>query len=38
VIREIALSDKKIKKYIENKPLKKVIIIRKKQTLVNIVV
>jgi leucyl-tRNA synthetase len=38
VIREIALSDEKIKKYIENKPLKKVIIIRKKQTLVNIVV
>jgi leucyl-tRNA synthetase len=38
VIRKIALDDEKIKKYIKDKSLKKVIIIRKKQTLVNIVV
>ncbi len=38
LIKERALSDEKIKKYSENKVLKKVIVIRKKQTLVNIVI
>ncbi|NOX34027.1 MAG: leucine--tRNA ligase [Deltaproteobacteria bacterium] len=37
-IKETALADKKIKKHIGDKDPKKVIIIRKKQTLVNIVV
>lgn len=37
-IKEAALSDQKIQKYTGDKPLKKVIVIRKKQTLVNIVV
>jgi leucyl-tRNA synthetase len=38
LIKETALADEKIKKYIKDKKLKKIIIIRKKQTLVNIVV
>ncbi len=38
VIKETALADEKIKKYIGDKKPKKVIIIRKKQTLINIVV
>ncbi|MEN8210717.1 MAG: leucine--tRNA ligase, partial [Thermodesulfobacteriota bacterium] len=38
LIKKTALVDEKIKKYIKDKNLKKVIIIRKKQTLVNIVV
>ena len=37
-IKKTALADEKIKKYIKDKSLKKVIVIRKKQTLVNIVV
>lgn len=37
-IKQTALADEKIKKYIDGKELKKVIVIRKKQTLVNIVV
>jgi leucyl-tRNA synthetase len=37
-IREIALADEKIKKHLQGKPLKKIIVIQKKQTLVNIVV
>ena len=37
-VREAALSDEKIKKYIGDKKPKKVIVITKKQTLVNIVV
>jgi len=37
-IKEIALSDEKIKKYLQEKPVKKIIVIQKKQTLVNIVV
>jgi len=38
LIKETALADEKIKKHIKDKKLKKIIIIRKKQTLVNIVV
>jgi leucyl-tRNA synthetase len=38
VIKEIALTDEKIKKHMGDKEPKKVIVIRKKQTLVNIVV
>jgi len=38
LIKKTALADEKIKKYIKDKNLKKVIIIRKKQTLINIVV
>ena len=38
LIKETALADEKIKKYIKDKKIKKIIIIRKKQTLVNIVV
>ena len=38
VIKETALADEKIKKYMEGKTPKKVIVIRKKQTLVNIVI
>ena len=37
-IREAALADKKIKKYTEGKTPKKIIVIRKKQPLVNIVI
>ena len=37
-VREAALSDEKIKKYIGDKKPKKVIVITKKQTLVNIVI
>ena len=37
-IKERALADEKIKKHMEGKPLRKIIVIRKKQTLVNIVV
>jgi len=37
-IKQTALGDEKIKKYIKDKTLKKIIVIRKKQTLVNIVV
>ena len=37
-IKEIALADERIKKYLQEKPLKKIIVIQKKQTLVNIVV
>ncbi|MCP3944782.1 MAG: leucine--tRNA ligase [Desulfobacteraceae bacterium] len=37
-IKEMALNDEKIKKYLHEKSLKKIIVIRKKQTLVNIVV
>ncbi|WP_022668326.1 leucine--tRNA ligase [Desulfospira joergensenii] len=38
LVREKALSDEKIKKHIQDQPVKKIIVIRKKQTLVNIVV
>ncbi|MCP4022805.1 MAG: class I tRNA ligase family protein, partial [Desulfobacteraceae bacterium] len=38
LIKETALSDEKIKKYTNGKDIKKIIVIRKKQTLVNIVV
>ncbi|MCK5836044.1 MAG: leucine--tRNA ligase [Desulfobacula sp.] len=38
VIKEMALADEKIKKHMGDKPPKKVIVIIKKQTLVNIVV
>ncbi len=38
LIEEAALADEKIQKYIKDKTLKKVIVIRKKQTLVNIVI
>ncbi|MBT7259849.1 MAG: leucine--tRNA ligase [Desulfobacula sp.] len=38
VIKEKALADEKIKKYVGDKVPKKIIIIRKKQTLINIVV
>ncbi len=38
LIKETALADEKIKKHVKDKKLKKIIIIRKKQTLVNIVV
>ncbi len=38
LIKETALTDEKIKKHVKDKKLKKIIIIRKKQTLVNIVV
>jgi leucyl-tRNA synthetase len=37
-IKALALADERIKKYIQEKPLKKIIVIQKKQTLVNIVV
>ena len=37
-IRETALADSKIQKHLEGKTVKKVIVIQKKQTLVNIVV
>jgi len=37
-IKEIALADEKVKKHLQEKELKKIIVIRKKQTLVNIVV
>jgi leucyl-tRNA synthetase len=37
-IKETALADDRIKKYLQEKPLKKIIVIQKKQTLVNIVV
>ncbi|MBT7891730.1 MAG: leucine--tRNA ligase, partial [Deltaproteobacteria bacterium] len=37
-IREAALADKKIKKYTEDKTPKKIIVIKKKQPLVNIVI
>ncbi|MCP4719079.1 MAG: leucine--tRNA ligase, partial [Desulfobacteraceae bacterium] len=37
-IKEIALADEKVKKHLQDKELKKIIVIRKKQTLVNIVV
>ncbi len=37
-IRKTALDDEKIIKYVQDKPVKKMIVIRKKQTLVNIVV
>jgi leucyl-tRNA synthetase len=38
LIRETALADEKIKKFIQDKSVKKIIVIRKKQTLVNIVI
>ncbi len=38
MIKETALADEKIKKYIKDKKLKRVIVVRKRQTLVNIVV
>lgn len=38
IIKEAALSDEKIKKYVGDKKPKKVIVITKKQTLVNIVI
>ncbi len=38
LIEKTALADEKIQKYIKDKTLKKVIVIRKKQTLVNIVI
>ena len=37
-IKEMALADDNIKKHLQDKPVKKMIVIRKKQTLVNIVV
>jgi leucyl-tRNA synthetase len=37
-IKEAALTDDKIEKFINGRPIKKVIVIRKKQTLVNIVI
>jgi leucyl-tRNA synthetase len=37
-IKQTAFADEKVKKYIDGKEIKKVIVIRKKQTLVNIVV
>jgi len=37
-IKERALADERIKKYLQEKPMKKIIVIQKKQTLVNIVV
>jgi len=37
-IKALALADERIKKYLQEKPLKKIIVIQKKQTLVNIVV
>jgi leucyl-tRNA synthetase len=38
VIKETALADEKIKKHMGDKEPKKIIVIRKKQTLINIVV
>ncbi len=37
-IKAAALADEKIIKYVQDKPVRKIIVIRKKQTLVNIVV
>ncbi len=37
-IKETAMADEHVKKYLQEKPVKKIIVIRKKQTLVNIVV
>ena len=37
-IKEIAMADERVQKYLQEKPVKKIIVIRKKQTLVNIVV
>ncbi len=37
-VKEMALADKKIQKYVGDKTPKKIIVIRKKQTLVNIVI
>jgi leucyl-tRNA synthetase len=38
VIKEMALADEKIARHIQDQPVKKIILINKKQILVNIVV